>query len=160
MKGEPWPTSPPTPTVSLCQNQHARFIDRWLQIELPVNSRCLWTMNLEELSGPQMMLPIAHGEGRFTPGSPAVLDELEAHGQIALRYAEQDNVNGSTGRVAGICDRTGLVLGLMPHPERYYRMTQHPTWTRLDEAIMNAEPLGLAMFKNAVEHANQHVVAC
>ncbi len=159
-EGDAWPTDPPPPSISLGQNQHARFIDRWLQVELPSQSRCLWTRNLEGLSEVQMMLPIAHGEGRFIPASSTLLSNLVAHGQIALRYAEHDNLNGSVDCVAGICDRTGLVFGLMPHPERFYRWTQHPIWTRLDDSIMQTEPLGLAMFKNAVKHATQHVVAC
>jgi phosphoribosylformylglycinamidine synthase len=58
------------------------------------------------------------------------------------------------GRIAGICDSTGLVLGLMPHPERFTHWTQHPSWTRLDESMRATDPPGLAMFRNAVRHAS------
>src|SRR5947207_678626 len=80
-------------------------------------------------------LPIAHGEGRFV-ASDEVLDRLESQGQVALRYAQ--NPNGSMRDIAGICDPSGLVLGLMPHPERFTHVTQHPTWTR-----KKVEPAGL-----------------
>ena len=77
---------------------------------------------------------------------------LEDAGQVALRYAPDDNPNGSVGDVMGICDASGLVLGLMPHPERYTRWTQHPFWTRLPDADRVGDPPGLRMFKAAVEH--------
>ena len=54
-------------------------------------------------------------------------------------------------RIAGICDASGLVFGLMPHPERYLRWTRHPRWTRLDAAARRGDPPGLAIFRNAVE---------
>ena len=80
--------------------------------------------------------------------------KLTESGQVALRYAADRNFNGSIDRIAGICDASGLVLGLMPHPERYTRWTQHPTWTRLSPEMREGEPLGLRMFRNAVRHAS------
>ena len=78
------------------------------------------------------------------------LQELEQAGQIAVRYAADDDPNGSEGHVAGICDASGLILGLMPHPERYTRWTQHPFWTRLEEGQRSGNPPGLQMFEKAV----------
>ena len=99
-------------------------------------------------------LPIAHGEGRFVARSPADFAALDAAGQLVLRYAAgadgiPSNPNGAEGDVAGACDASGRVLGLMPHPERFVDATQHPAWAgRLDPAAAGA---GLAMFINAVK---------
>ena len=156
---EPMPSEPSTPRVALANNSGARFIDRWVKIDIPANTRCIWTQGIElhETNG---VIPIAHGEGRFVAADDAVLDDLEQNNQIAIRYAADDNPNGSVRDIAGICDRTGLLFGLMPHPERFTRWTQHPHWTRLDESQTSGDPLGLAMFRNAVEHAaNRNAVA-
>ena len=75
-------------------------------------------------------------------------------GRVALRYAEGSNFNGSRRRIAGISDATGLILGLMPHPERFTHWTQHPQWTRLHADVRAQDPPGLAMFRNAVRHAS------
>ena len=83
-----------------------------------------------------------------------MVSRLQANGQIALRYAQDSNFNGSTDRIAGICDASGLVLGLMPHPERFTRWSQHPRWTRLADEQRSCLPPGLAMFRNAVEQAS------
>lgn len=149
--GDGWPHEPPSPTVALGQNESARFRDDWCRIEIPANTRCIWTQGIE-VSDAGRMLPIAHGEGRFIASSSELLDELRESGRIAVRYAADDNPNGSVDDIAGICDSTGLVFGLMPHPERFTRWTQHPSWTRLAESERGEEPLGLAMFRNAVEH--------
>ncbi|MEM9253599.1 MAG: phosphoribosylformylglycinamidine synthase subunit PurQ [Planctomycetota bacterium] len=142
--------------VTLIDNALPRFVDRWVSCVVPGEGqgggKCVWTRGIERCE-----LPIAHGEGRFAAPTD-VLDQLAANGQIALRYAD-DNPNGSARHVAGICDPTGLVFGLMPHPERYTDPLQHPTWTRLCEAHLAAETPGLTMFRNAVEHAASARVA-
>lgn len=146
--GEAWPSEAPTPVAALSVNQTGRFADRWTRVEIPDQTRCIWTQGL---TGPEsgFMLPNAHGEGRFVAEN-ALLDQLEGEGQVAIRYAEGDNFNGSMRRVAGICDATGLVFGLMPHPERFTRWTQHPYWTRLSADERSGETIGLQMFRNAV----------
>ncbi len=149
--GERFPSGPPRPTVTLATNESARFIDRWCGVEIPAGTRCIWTRGLQP-AGESAVLPVAHGEGRFLPSSPDLLARLGDAGQIALRYSAGDNPNGSAACIAGICDASGLVLGLMPHPERFTRWTQHPRWTRLDGAVMEDDPLGLAIFRNAVTH--------
>ncbi len=155
--GAVWPTSAPQPIVTLARNDSARFIDRWTRVEVPANTRCVWTRGLAA-SDETSLLPVAHGEGRFVPESDSVLDRLADDGRIAMRYAADDNPNGSVGAVAGICDGSGLVFGLMPHPERYTRWTQHPWWNRLAAADRQGDPPGLQMFRNAVNHAQRVAV--
>lgn len=98
-----------------------------------------------------MRLPIAHGEGRFVTSSKVVLRDLTANGQIALTYV--DNPNGSEADIAGICDPSGRIFGLMPHPERFLDWTRHPYWTRLHESATSGPTPGLMMFQNAVKAA-------
>jgi phosphoribosylformylglycinamidine synthase subunit PurQ / glutaminase len=130
-------------TATLADNTAGRFIDRWVSLHIPPSSVCIWTNGLGELE-----LPIAHGEGRFVPGSDELLARWRQGGQIALCYAAGHNVNGSVDDIAGVCDPTGLVLGLMPHPERWVHPTHHPQWTRLQ----GVEPVGLQFFRNAVSY--------
>ena len=151
-EGAAWPDEPPGPTVSLATNQSALFTDRWTPMEVDPGTHSVWTRGID-FSGEGGMLPSAHGEGRFV-AQEGLLDDLEATGRVVLRYAEGANFNGSLRRIAGICDGSGLVLGLMPHPERFTRWTQHPRWTRLDPALRTQDPPGLAMFRNAVRHAS------
>jgi phosphoribosylformylglycinamidine synthase I len=133
-------------TVTLSLNTSGRFMDRWVGVEAVAGSRCVWTRGLEGA----FELPIAHGEGRLALGE-GVLEALEAGGQVALRYTE--DVNGSAGRVAGLCDPSGLVLGLMPHPERWCDPLQHPRWTRMGADFLERTPEGLKMLRNAVEQS-------
>lgn len=153
VEGDRWPDQPPKPILALTSNASARFVDRWCRMEVPAETRCIWTRGLAP-SSDNAMLPIAHGEGRFIVAEGCGLERLERAGQIAIRYAHDDNPNGSMGDVAGVCDASGLVFGLMPHPERFTSWMQHPTWTRLSRSTIASEvPIGLQMFRNAVAHA-------
>ena len=106
-----------------------------------------------------MYLPIAHAEGKFVGRDDALLDAWEADQRLVIRYgraeepngggALSDNPNGSMRNVAGACDATGRILGLMPHPERYVEGIQHPHWTRMGPAPVGD---GLAIFQNAVDY--------
>lgn len=147
--GEPWPeTQPPTQSVALTDNINAKFVDRWVPVRFNPASRCIWTKGLEpDLPESNSILPVAHGEGRLITDSNT-LARLTASGQVVLHYG--DNFNGSQGAVAGICDATGLVLGLMPHPERFLDWTRHPYWTRIPATIRGTTPVGRQLFKNAV----------
>jgi len=155
--GEEWPEeSAPSQSVALAHNANGMFIDRWVGIELCEGSRCIWTRGIAERFAPGergdvLRLPIAHGEGRFVAASNDMLRQLESGGQIAIRYTE--DVNGSAGGVAGVCDASGRIFALMPHPERYLSWLNHPYWTRLSGAVRERETPGMAMFRNAVEAA-------
>lgn len=151
-------------TCTLTNNDNGRFIDRWVRL-MPRPSKCIWTAGLNQGGMDQPIeLPIAHGEGKFVPASDGVRRSLHENDQIALIYAKSDgspangtfpeNPNGSIDDIAGVCDVTGLVFGLMPHPERYVRSFQHPSWTRHRQA---AEGVGLRVFRNAVQYAQAAV---
>lgn len=147
----------PMPTVALAENTGGRFVDRWVRMELGAGwERCVWTRGLEGLAGDEqaMMLPIAHGEGRFV-GARDVVEGLVSSGQAVLRYAAGDDPNGSMARIAGISDATGRVFGLMPHPERYLSWGHHPWGTRL--GVRRGDTPGLAMFRGAVEAVREGV---
>jgi phosphoribosylformylglycinamidine synthase len=102
--------------------------------------------------GQRLLVPINHFEGNYVCDQ-AALDELRADDRIVVRYV--DNPNGSIDDIAGVCDATGLVFGLMPHPERYVDPTQHPAWTR--HKPLPAEGQGLAFFRSALRHVRDAV---
>jgi phosphoribosylformylglycinamidine synthase len=133
--------------AALADNEQGRFVDHWVPVRVEPGSPCVWTAGLERAHPEALRLPIAHGEGRFVCGQ-ATLSALEAAGQVALRYGEP--TNGSANDIAGVCDPTGRVLGLMPHPERYLQWNRHPYWTRLNPQSRRGPTPGLAMFQNAV----------
>ena len=129
---------------TLSFNDSGSFIDKW--VELEPSGRCVWTKGLKET----IYLPIAHGEGKFIPKNRDILNQLRKNEQIIFKYA--DNPNGSIDDIAGICDTTGRVLGLMPHPERHILGTQHPRWTR--EGLKERGD-GFAIFKNGVDYVKE-----
>lgn len=140
-------------TVALSDNTSGRFVDRWVGVTYE-RSVCVWTRGLAETFAANardvQQLPVAHGEGRLVGRDAGVIDALERAGQVVLRY--NDNFNGSERAIAGICDKSGLVFGLMPHPERYLTWHNHPYWTRLPADLRRGDTPGLMMFKNAVSH--------
>jgi len=135
------------PLAALAPNASGRFVARWVRLRAEP-ATCVFLNGLHTFD-----LPVAHGEGRFVVRSAADFAALDAAGRFVLRYAPDasgmtTNPNGSLGDVAGACDATGRVLGLMPHPERFVEATQHPSWSgRLDP---DAPGAGLAVFFNAV----------
>lgn len=149
---------PPPQEVALAVNAHGRFTDQWVRVAVDPESPCLWTRTLAETypggsseSLRVLRLPVAHGEGRVVPASDSVLARLRAARQLPIRYI--DNPNGSTEDIAGICDPTGCILGLMPHPERYLDWVHHPFWTRLDPGVRRSDTPGLSIFRDAVNAA-------
>ena len=118
--------------ATLAWNDSGRFEDRWIHMRAD-SDKCVFLPK-----GQIVALPMAHGEGKFVPRDGAVHDQLRAGDQIALRYVDASgkpgpypvNPNGSIDDIAGLCDPTGRVLGLMPHPERFVDVTHHPQWTR------------------------------
>lgn len=125
---------------ALGHNASGRFQCSWVELD-PAPSASIW---LQGVDGP-IHCPIAHGEGRYVHPDPAA---LAAQGQVALRY-RGPNPNGSVDAIAGVCDATGRVLGLMPHPEDHVISTQHPRHL----ATGHTAGLGLQIFQAGVAHA-------
>lgn len=139
------------PLATLAANTHGRFEDRWITLKANPG-KCPFLKGYDLLQ-----LPVAHGEGNFVCRQDWILSGLEQTGQLVLKYVDESgkpggfpiNPNGSQGSVAGVCDVSGRVFGLMPHPERHVLGTQHPQWTRRGLA---PEGDGLRLFRNAVEY--------
>lgn len=137
--------------TTLTLNDSAKFEDRWVYLN-KVKSNCAWTSGVKDI----IYLPIAHGEGKFIPKDDRVLSDLKKKGLVVFEYADEKgrkkgfpyNPNGSVENIAGICDRTGRILGLMPHPERHLSFLQHPRWTRQKNASRGD---GFAIFKSGVD---------
>jgi len=135
--------------ATLTYNDSGKFEDRWVYLQ-PDTQHCAFIE-----PGRRIYLPIAHGEGKICFANPGLLDKVKASGQVAFRYVDANgnpgpypvNPNGSTEHIAGLCDPTGRILGLMPHPERHVCRTQHPRWTRGEDGGD-----GLAIFQNAVRY--------
>lgn len=143
--------------ATLCDNDNGIFVDRWTYLSTgssgDAGSVCVWTQGLPEV----IYLPIAHGEGKFIAKNQEVLQLLREQKQIVLRYCDARgrqgdypvNPNGSMDGIAGICDPTGRIFGLMPHPERHLSGLQHPRWTR--EGLKKHGD-GFGIFQNAVNY--------
>jgi phosphoribosylformylglycinamidine synthase len=142
--------APTDQRLTLTRNDSGRFECRWVFLKPEPDSRCIFTRDLDGL----IACPVAHGEGKLVARDQAALDALQMAGQIALRYVDQDgqptgypgNPNGSALGIAGICNASGNVLGLMPHPEDHVLPIQHPL---RDRGAM----LGLRLFERGVQHA-------
>jgi phosphoribosylformylglycinamidine synthase len=153
------------PSATLTLNDSGRFEARWVHLGAEPG-KCAFLHGIHE-----MELPVAHAEGKFVTRDADVFGRMEAAGQFVLHYRRARTVhsglemtpdagplprvpypanpNGAMGDVAGICDSTGRVLGLMPHPERFVDPTQHPRWTR--QPLREAGD-GLRVFQNAVRY--------
>ena len=145
-----------TPPATLTWNNHGRFEDRWVHLVVD-KTPCVFLKDIE-----RMYLPMAHAEGKFVAADDSVLNRLKDAGRLAVRYSDSEsgtvqddvlpfpaNPNGADANVAGVCDASGRVFGLMPHPERHIDPTQHPFWTRRKEQPEHGD--GFAMFQNAVD---------
>ena len=143
-------------TATLTRNAAGHFECRWVTLQPQPDSVCIFTAGLTEL----IACPVAHGEGRFELAAAADLPRLRAAGQIALTYVDAEgapaagayplNPNGSLADIAGVCDRTGAILGLMPHPEDHLSPLQHPAASRGLHGR-----LGLALFANGIRYAGE-----
>jgi phosphoribosylformylglycinamidine synthase I len=138
----PDPLAEGPPTVTLTFNDAGRFQDRWVRLEA-VTSKCAWIGEGETIA-----TAITHGEGKFVAPA-ATLDRLEAAGQVVFKYVG-GNPNGSLRDIAGVCDPTGRVLGLMPHPEKHLDATNHPRWAR---GLQRVD--GLRLFRGAFERLSR-----
>jgi phosphoribosylformylglycinamidine synthase len=133
--------------VSITQNVHGKFMNTWVKVT-PQGTKCVW------LKGAGTMdLPIRHGEGRIVIGSSLrheLVAKMERQGMMCLRY--ELDPNGSEEKLAGLCDPTGRIFGLMPHPEAFVRWTAHPEWT-LQPGRASAPGQGMIFFENAYQEA-------
>lgn len=155
------PDAAASPRTTLTWNRNGKYTALWVTIDVH-SPNCVFLRGLERLE-----LPIAHAEGRIAVRESRVVAELAAAQQIAVCYADPDvpparnspmddaalsyplNPNGSVGNIAGLSDRSGRVLGLMPHPERFLFRTQHPRWTRQSGSPHGD---GRQIFQNAVDY--------
>jgi phosphoribosylformylglycinamidine synthase I len=135
--------------VTLTNNDSGKFECRWIYLKVNKKSPCVFTRGMDG-----MYIPVAHGEGKLV-AAPGVLEKLN----IVVQYVDEKgktgagypyNPNGSVKDIAGICDDSGRIFALMPHPERFTRWTQHPRWTR-EKPRESGD--GLQVFVNAVEWA-------
>lgn len=137
--------------VSLTTNDSGHYEDRWVFLKINQKSPCVFTKGMDYL-----IVPVRHGEGKFVPKDPATLSELKEKNQIVAQYVDEKgnlagfphNPNGSVENVAGICDPTGRIYGMMPHPEAFNIPENCPYWVKGNVR----EPLGLRIFKNAAEY--------
>lgn len=137
--------------VTLTFNDSGRFEDRWVHLRIDPASPCIFTRGLAGI-----YLPVRHGEGKFIARDGRILERLHKEGLVALQYSDGPNgeatleypanPNGSTGGIAGICNGTGRIFGMMPHPEAYHHRTNHPRWTR---ETLPEEGMGISLFRNA-----------
>lgn len=154
--------------VALIHNDCGNFRDDWVTLKVNEKSPCVFTQGMDV-----MEYPIRHGEGKFY-AEQDVIKRLTDQNQIALRYTLSDgspangefpgNPNGSVDDIAGICDQTGRVFGLMPHPEAYSHPVNHPSWTRQKEAAIrtgkipdNPETPGIRLFRNGVDYIRKNI---
>lgn len=146
--------------VSLTHNKSGRFEDRWSTLRVEKDSPCVFTRGLSEL-----YYPVRHGEGRFVARDGDTLNRLENDNLIVLRYTDPHseneptmlypyNPNGSPAAIAGVCDPTGRILGLMPHPEAFLYRTNHPRWTREE---LSEEGQGIALFRNGINFIREYL---
>jgi phosphoribosylformylglycinamidine synthase subunit PurQ / glutaminase len=157
-----------TRRVALIHNDAGNFRDDWVRLRVNVESPCVFTKGLNTLD-----LPVRHGEGKFV-APPEVLERLQAANQLALFYAAAsgeraegrfpDNPNGSLLDVAGLCDPSGRLFGLMPHPEAYHHWTNHPDWTlqrewaRREGKAIEKEGAGIKLFRNACAYVREKIL--
>jgi len=147
-----------TQSATLTHNDSGRFEDRWTDLKVDPASPCVYTRGMESI-----YLPVRHGEGKFVTDE-ATLAAMQANHLVALTYADAQghptmdypqNPNGSVAAIAGVCDASGRLFGLMPHPEAYIHRTHHPRWTR--EPELPEEGMGLWLYQNAVDYIRENL---
>jgi phosphoribosylformylglycinamidine synthase subunit PurQ / glutaminase len=154
--------------VALTANSSGNFIDCWINLKINANSPCVFTKGMSGIE-----LPVRHGEGNFYATAPDI-ERLLSNNQVVMQYAGDDGVpadgkwplnpNGSLMDIAGICDPTGRIFGLMPHPEAFHDITNHPDWTRKKELLFREgkvfethEGDGIKIFRNGVEYIREQI---
>lgn len=144
------------PQVSLIQNDCGVFQNYWVNIRFESESPCIFTRNIGTIS-----LPIRHGEGKLFSLEDNIITAIESSRCVAARYVDKnnnptqlfpDNPNGSINAIAGLCDYSGRIFGMMPHPEAYLFSENHPHWDfhKTKNKLPN-RGLGLSIFQNAMD---------
>jgi phosphoribosylformylglycinamidine (FGAM) synthase-like amidotransferase family enzyme len=143
--------------VTVTTNDSGRFHDAWVRLRGERESPCIFTRGLDRID-----LPVRHGEGKVVISTWAIFDRLLNEGLVPVRYLGPDgepteaypyNPNGSRRAVAGLCDPTGRIFGLMPHPEAYHSPYLHPHWPQQRRAgNLPKEGPGLMIFRNAADY--------
>jgi phosphoribosylformylglycinamidine synthase len=150
--------------AALAPNDQGVFRDAWVVLRANPDSPCVFTRGVDLLP-----LPVRHGEGRFMALNDEVLAQIETRNLVAVRYADPvtgetadqypHNPNGSVNAIAGICDPSGRVFGLMPHPEAYLSPFNHPLWTSQKlNGVLPEKGLGLVLFENGVRFARENLL--
>ncbi len=147
-------------TVTVTNNDRGRFHDGWIRLAGNPHSPCVFTRGLDRLD-----LPVRHGEGKVVTSSPELTRRLEEENLVPVTYVDPDghpteefpyNPNGSPGAVAGLCDPTGHIFGLMPHPEAYHSPYLHPQWPQqLRSGSLPDKGPGLLIFNNAADYLRE-----
>ncbi|MDD5171598.1 MAG: phosphoribosylformylglycinamidine synthase I [Candidatus ainarchaeum sp.] len=140
-----------TQKVSLIGNDSGHFEDRWVILKANKASPCVFTKGIDYI-----LEPVRHGEGKFVIKDDATLNAMKGANQIVFQYVDENgglagypyNPNGSVENIAGICDKTGRLFGMMPHPEAFNIIQNCPYWVRGTVK----EAMGLRLFRNAVEY--------
>ena len=148
-------------SATLTFNDGGRFEDRWCYLKIDRDSPCVFTRGLDGI-----YLPVRHGEGKFVVENDQVLQEMEAKHLAVVKYSDAEyrapameyplNPNGSVAAIAGVCDESGRLFGLMPHPEAYVHRTHHPRWTR--EPELPEDGMGLWLYNNAVNYIREKLL--
>ena len=145
--------------ATLINNESGHFECRWIKLKQN-SSRCVFLNSSDGI----LTFQVAHGEGKFF-ANPKVLKDIEKRGLVAFRYIDEkgnptqkypDNPNGSLNAIAGVCDPTGRILGLMPHPERFVLKEQYPNWRSLNPSADGRKPQGLSIFEGMINYVKKN----
>ena len=143
--------------VALLHNDCGNFRNDWVKLQINKKTPCIFTKDIDYIE-----LPVRHGEGKFFAES-TTLKKLIENNQVVMQYASDqnnlanlnfpENPNGSLHDIAGICDPTGHIFGLMPHPEAFNQLANHPQWTRFkNDSAKIPKYTGIALFERAINY--------
>ena len=153
--------------VALIANDSGNFRNTWVRLKIIAHTPCVFTKGISQIE-----LPVRHGEGKFYAAGEDI-EKLFENRQVVLQYADEEgkeaarqwpmNPNGSLKDIAGICDPSGRIFGLMPHPEAFHHLTNHPDWPMKKEILIrqgkefeDVEGDGIKIFRNAVEYVKEN----
>ncbi|ANA40384.1 phosphoribosylformylglycinamidine synthase [Geobacter anodireducens] len=150
-----------TQTATLTFNDCGRFQDRWVYLKVDPASPSIYTRGVDR----GLYLPIRHGEGKFVVDGPATLAAIEGKHLAVFTYSDATysaptmefplNPNGSVNAIAAVCNESGRLMGMMPHPEAFLHRTNHPRWTREE---LPEEGDGLVLFRNAAAYVKANLL--